>query len=422
MQTRSQLRSSRSFFHSMPSEVLDIILDNLSVLELSVFAMTSKDMNTYIVAYISSLRWKNKRITQRFHHTNILEQQVTIGHYRALGLLLKRCTLLLPTNNRLKFIFGSFLQIHCFMLEQCFVHNCVGFSSFGAFLQMLIAGWDELECHRVFIFLCDLTNILPKTQAVISCKPGVHCFQELEIRQFCRKVFLDPWSNRLEHQLWLMLLLKPWPMVSQAHLLLILYGPLEPEGTIGWQDLVARALPHTALLELAKAMLLLFGHPGNKGWTVDAILDILEELTVIPQPWHVENIARLLVLCGSRLCYTFLASKALSGRVFELSRLIVYIILVCEKDGYQMNWAVKLVQQVCNVFSTDPAKFLFIQTLENTFSETTRDFFDMTMAGNLFEDEVPFLTLCSLLDSRARFHATFLHAMFLKKSEGTPEE
>lgn len=49
---------------------------------------------------------------------------------------------------------------------------------------------------------------------------------------------------------------------------------------------------------------------------------------VIPQPWHMENVARLLVLCGSSLCYTILASKALSGRIPEISRILVYIILV----------------------------------------------------------------------------------------------
>lgn len=49
---------------------------------------------------------------------------------------------------------------------------------------------------------------------------------------------------------------------------------------------------------------------------------------VIPQPWHMENVARLLVLCGDSLCYTVLASKALNGRLTEVSRIIVYIILV----------------------------------------------------------------------------------------------
>ncbi|KAM7380705.1 hypothetical protein PAMP_003982 [Pampus punctatissimus] len=329
--TRSRVKSSGSFFQKLPAEVFHMVLDKLSVLEIGVFSMVSKQITSYVVDYINTLAWKNKMIIQSFHHSTCHEQRSTIEHYRDLGLLFKRCTLLLPTKDRLKFIFSMFSQVPCFMLEQCSALDCIGFSSYGAFLQTLIAGWDELECHRVFIFLCDLTNLLQKIESVITGKPGVRWYQELQVRLFCRQVLLDPWPNRLECQFWLVQLLKPWPMVSQAHLLFILYGPLPPE--------------------------------------------------VIPQPWHVENVARLLVLCGNNLCYTVLASKALNGRVLEISRLIIFIILVCEKDGYHMSWAVKLVQQICKVFSTAPEKFCFIQHLESMFSEVTREFFEFSVAG-----------------------------------------
>ncbi|KAI3356110.1 hypothetical protein L3Q82_017372, partial [Scortum barcoo] len=380
--TRSQCLKGGSFFHRLPAEVFDLVLDNLSVLEMSVFSMVSKEITTYVVDYISTLTWRNKMILQCFHHSTCLEQRSTIGHYRDLGLLFKRCTLLLPTKNRLKFIFSKFSRIPCFMLEQCLAADCIGFSSYGVFLQTLIAGWDELECHRVFVFLCEITNLLQKIEVVVTGKPGVRWYQELQLRLFCRQVLLDPWPNQPECQFWLMQLLKPWPMVSQAHLLFILYGPLLPEGTLGWQDLVERGLPHSALWELARAILLLFSKVEVR--TPNSMLAILEELIVIPQPWHVENVARLLVLCGSSLCYTVLASKAVSGRLLEISRLIVYIILVripvCEKDGYHMTWAVKLVQQICKVFGTAPEKFCFIQQLENTFSEVTREFFEFSVA------------------------------------------
>lgn len=49
-------------------------------------------------------------------------------------------------------------------------------------LQTVIAGWDELECHRVFNFLCDLTNLQQKTEGVITAKPGV-CVPELSREQ-----------------------------------------------------------------------------------------------------------------------------------------------------------------------------------------------------------------------------------------------
>ena len=56
---------------------------------------------------------------------------------------------------------------------------------------------------------------------------------------------------------------------------------------------------------------------------------------------------------------------------------------MCEKDGYHMSWAVKMVQQICNVFTTDPERFGFIQQLENMFSEVTREFFEFSVAGEV---------------------------------------
>ncbi|KAG7241681.1 hypothetical protein INR49_025146, partial [Caranx melampygus] len=379
----------------------------MSVLEISVFCMVSKEITRHVVNYISTVAWKNKMIVQSFHHSTFPEQLSTTGHYRNLGLVFKRCTLLLPTKERLKFILSRFSQTPCFLLEQCLTPDCIGFTTYGVFLRTLIAGWDELECHRVFNFVCDITNLLHKIEAVITAKPGVKWYQELQLRLFCRQVLLDPWMHQPESQFWLIQLLKPWPMVSQAHLLFILYGPLLPEvslslpaGTLGWRHLVDRGQPHSALWDLASAILLLFSKLTVKGWTTDSMVAILEELIVIPQPWHMENVARLLVLCGSGLCYTVLASKALNGRLPEISRLIIYIILVralvvlssaaqglfrvnqvCEKDGYHMKWAAKLVQQISKVFSTAPERFNFIREVENMFSDIIREFFELSVTG-----------------------------------------
>ncbi|XP_014823179.1 F-box only protein 47 [Poecilia latipinna] len=411
--TRSQCTSAAGFFNGLPAEVFHMILDQMSVVDISVFSMVSKELTSCIVNYISSQAWRNKTIIQSFHNPTLLEQRSTLEHYRHLGLLFKRCTLLLPTKDRLKFIFSKFSQIPCFTLEQCLAPDCTGFSRYGVFLQTLIAGWDELECHRVFGFLCEQTNLLLKTEALLTTKPGLKRYQELQLRLFCRKVLLDPCQNQPDGQFWLVQLLKPWPLVSQAHLLFILFGPLLHEGVLGWEDLVDRGLPHSALWDLAKCILMLSGTLQVKGWSTDSVLSILEELIVIPQPWYLENVARLLVLCGSSLCYTFLASKALNGRLDEISRIIIHIILVCEKDGYHMSWAVKLVQQICKVFSSAPERFTFIQHLENMFSEVTREFYESSVAGNNFEDRETFQTFCILLDSSARFHTKLLH-MFLK--------
>ncbi|KAM9851187.1 F-box only protein 47-like [Aulostomus maculatus] len=408
--TRSQRKNSGgNFLQRLPSEVLHMILDKMSVPEISVLSMVSKEITSSVVKYIDTNAWKNKMINQSFHHSSPSRQRSIIEHYRDLGLLFKRCTLLQPTKERLKFTVHRFLQVPCFTLEWCLAPDCFGFSSYGAFLQTLVAGWDELECQRVFTFVCDITNLLHKMESVVTVTPGVRWYQEVQVRHFCRQVLLDPWPNQIECQFWLQQLLRPWALVRQAHLLFILYGPLQPEGTISWQGPVQRGLPHNALWELARAILTLFSTQEVKGWNTDSGLAILEELFVLPQPWHLESIARLLVLCGSKFCYTFLARKILSGQLLETLRLIVYIILVCEMDGYQMNWALKLVQQLCRLFSTPPEKFSFVQHLENAFSEVAREFFQFSVTGNNREEI--FHTVCFLLDSSARFHTRVLYKL-----------
>ncbi|XP_029936801.1 F-box only protein 47-like isoform X2 [Myripristis murdjan] len=413
--TRSQSTASSCFIQRLPPEVLDMILDRLSVLEISVFSMVSKVISSYTMDYISTLAWKNKMITKSFHYiTRMSDQCSIIAHYKALGLLFKRCTLLLPTKDRLKFIFSKFSQVPCFMLEQCTTADCIGFSCYGVFLQTLIAGWDELECNRVFSFLCNLTNLPRKIEAVVAGKPGVSWYQELQLRLFCRRVLLDPWPQSQDSAFWLTQILKPWPMVSQARLLFIFYGPLLPDSTLGWQDLVGRELPHCALWDLARAILVLHSNLEVQDWTTNTMVSILEELTVIPQMWHVENVARLLVLCGSSLCYSVLASKAVNGRLHEISKVIVYIILVCEKDGFHMNWAAKIVLKLCQIFKTTAEKFLFIHTVEDMLSEITMELYELATVGDHLEHREIFQTLCLLLHSSTHFHSKMFQLLLRK--------
>ncbi|XP_055735212.1 F-box only protein 47-like [Salvelinus fontinalis] len=416
--TRSQGMASGCFFERLPAEVFDMVLDRLSVLEISVFSMVSKAISRYIVNHISTQTWRNRMILQKIQHCSSpsspppKEDPATLGHYKALGLLFKRCTLLLPTKDRLKFIYSKFSQVPCFMMEQCTASTgCPFFSSYGVFLQALIAGWDELECHRVFNFLCDFTNLPRKIELVVTGKPGACQRLELQIRGFCRQVLLEPWSSRRDTLFWLTRILQSWPMVSQARLLFILYGPRLPDGSLGWQEQLGAGVAQCSLWDLAKAVILLHSDLEARDWTTDTVLAILEELTVLPQAWHVESVARLLILCGNSLCYSILASKALNGRLFEISRLLVYLILVCEKDGYCMNWSVRMVQQVCQVFLSPSDRWSFIQSVENMFSEVTMEMYEVVMAGNRHEDMETFQ---SLLNASAHFHTEIVY-MFLKK-------
>ncbi|XP_061548647.1 F-box only protein 47-like [Phycodurus eques] len=410
--TRSQLKDSRNFFQKLPLEVFHMILENLSVLEVSVFCLASKQMNRYVVDYISTLAWKRKLMHRNFHNTSCPEQECFGEHFRDLGVLFKRCTMLLPTKERLKCILYKFSQVPCFLRETCAAPDCIGLFRYGVFLQTMIAGWDEFECQRVFQFLCEVTDLLHKIETITTTgKPGLKCLEELELRYFCRKVLLDLSPNQSDCRFWLLQLLKPWPLFKQAHLLLILYGPQLSEGPISWQDLVERELPQDALWNLARAILLLFNKPVIKDWTMQSTLAVFEEIVVIPQPWHVENVARLLVVCGKRFCYTVLASRAQLGLIRDIAKVIVYIILVCEKDGYEMNWVVNVVQQLHKGFSSDVQKFTFIRHLENMFSDVIAELLYMYVDGNRPDNRDIFTATCLLLDASARFHAKFFHVL-----------
>ena len=46
---------------------------------------------------------------------------------------------------------------------------------------------------------------------------------------FCREIFLDKANDFVEKGFWLCKILKPWPLVFQARLLYILYGPVNDD-------------------------------------------------------------------------------------------------------------------------------------------------------------------------------------------------
>jgi hypothetical protein len=51
-------------------------------------------------------------------------------------------------------------------------------------------------------------------------------------------------------------------------------------------------------------------------------------LQVLPGGWCLENIAKLLKLCGDAICCEFLGSKAINGRTQELAFIAYYIFQV----------------------------------------------------------------------------------------------
>ncbi|NWV59346.1 FBX47 protein, partial [Malurus elegans] len=409
----SQTLSALGDFQTLPLEIFHMVLNYLSVRDISMLSMVSKTIGSRLINYISTTSGTRRLLLQDFHNpqlpggkggTSILE------HYRSLGLLLKRCTLLLPTRDRLKYVHKVLSGVSCFKLHGCASPlHCLGLQCYGVFLQMLTAGWNELECHRVFNFLWELTNLDRKVQTVVSSKPGSARKLELRIRLFCRAVLLAPWHHLSDSAFWLTRILKPWPMVNQARLLYIIFGPVSSlDGHVLWQKMIEGPTDESSLKGLADAIKLLYGTEARE-WTADDVISLVDELSVVPQEWLMENNARLLLLSGSSICFTFMASKAVNGRAVELARLLVFMALVCEKDLYCMDWAVNMMQKVCEVFSTPWERNNFLQCLENTFAHMLMDMLQAVLAGEHHEEDGSFLNLFHLVNAQANFHKEILH-------------
>ncbi|KAI5944617.1 F-box only protein 47 [Manis javanica] len=405
--------STLGHFKALPLEIFQVILRYLSVKDISILSMVSKTISQHIINYISTSSGSKRLLLQYFHNHELPPRRQDwdiLEHYRSLGLLFKRCTLLLPTKERLKYIHRKLEEVPCFKFSGCAAPTqCLGLPCYGVFLQTLTAGWDELECHRVYNFLCELTNLPRKMQSVVCGKPGSAPKLELRIRLFCRKVLLDHWTHRSDSAFWLTRILKPWPMVNQARLLYIIFGPISPQnGQVVWQKMIEEATDESSLKGLADAIKLLYD-TGTKEWTADDVISLVDELSVVPHEWLLENNAHLLILSGNNICFTFMASKAVNGRATELARLIVYFALVCEKELYCMDWAVKMMQKVCKVFSTPVEGKNFLQSVAKTFAYVILEILQSLMSGDRDEDGRSFMNLFHLVHAQANFHKEVLY-------------
>ncbi|XP_023220616.1 F-box only protein 47-like isoform X5 [Centruroides sculpturatus] len=214
--------------------------------------------------------------------------------------------------------------------------------------------------------------------------------------------------NSTDRSFWLSKILKPWPLVHQAKLLFLLYGPVCSD-KIQWFELTEN-IPEDyseasrKLTELAYIIQLM--QQNTLEWNGDDIISILEEITDTPEEWLPENIAILLLFCGDIVAAMFMGNKLLNGKTIELANLVIYLAMACKRYGYHQTWLVQLIDKACHMSRNKKDSQEFIQMIAAAFQEIITEIKDGDSESYLkiiIEAQTSFF---SVIINRAFFQST----------------
>ncbi|XP_076116337.1 F-box only protein 47-like isoform X1 [Mytilus galloprovincialis] len=368
------------YFDLLPLELKFYILRYMTVEDISLLALGSKAMRNLVEGFrVLSPSLTNKVIQQLHASIHPLPTEKLGDFLRTFnrqGLLVKRTTCLYATRERLKIVNEYLTRMMCGNACKCEkMSRCISLTCFGKFLHTVIAGWDDSECVRTFDILNSHTAVNKNVKMIVNSKPGLHSRCEYEIRCYFRRIFLDHCQSINERAFWLTRILKPWPMVHQSRLLYILYGPtLEEE--ILWYELCEntpidseQSAKHFG--ELANALQILHCYP--KEWSEDNIISVLDELTSSPDEWLAENVAHLLILCGDVITSKMLISKAINGRIMELSSITTSFCVVCVKNSFSLSYVMTMIQNILDAMDNGKKRLQFFNSVMDMFRELILD-------------------------------------------------
>lgn len=217
------------------------------------------------------------------------------------------------------------------------------YQCFGELLNSYVAGWDEYKKIRAYSLVVSVAKLDERTSKVLHRAPESFPWHEQDIRLFHRLIFLIPAKTNDDYGFWLTQILKPWPITFQARLLYLLTAPEDSRGCVSWTQVcgcsnVQHSSGSVDFREVARALWIL-RTCRCQDWSQDDIISIFDELTSTPNSWCLENVAQLLMLCGSEVTHSVLGSRAISGRVEELSVLLYYLAHACVSADEKLKCA-----------------------------------------------------------------------------------
>ncbi|XP_064600799.1 F-box only protein 47-like [Liolophura sinensis] len=400
------------YFDILPIELKYHILGYFSVKDLSILTITSKMMRNLVEGYRGTSHFSRHLLPQPLPHKSVpVDKQADyIRNFEKLGLLLKRSTCLYATKDRLKFIIDFLNKMSCSYTKDCEdISKCIALTCFGKFLHTVLAGWDEAECIRAFDCICFHVNMQRTLTSILTGKPGANLKVEYDIRIFFRRVFLNQCESVQDRGFWLTRILKPFPLVHQARLLFILYGPVVEE-EISWYEMCDTSPTGSEqtsyyFKDLANTIQIL--HCKTQEWSEDDIISVMDELSCIPEEWLPENYANLMLLCGDTITTKTLISKAINGRVLELSSIIASLCGVCSKNGFSQDYVISLTQKILEIMDSAKERVHLITSITENFKELLIDLHDFSSQDDRQHEEFLYMVSAVTQLTKKALHFAF---------------
>jgi hypothetical protein len=234
----------------------------------------------------------------------------------------------------------------------------VAYECFGRLLHSYCHGWECSSKIRLFELVAAKTKLREIALQIVSQPPGTLQWSETNLRDLiCFGILPRPEKSLVQYGFWLWLLLKPWPIVNQAHLLYVISGPVDGAlGFIRWLRFpLEESVEDSDLKPLAIALKALRCQPAVSS---DDFISLFDELTAFPHEWCFSLVARLLLLSGKRVAETVLMCRALNSRLDELGTWLWNIIqVICKSPRDQarelwrkkkLHWLVGFLKQMAS--------------------------------------------------------------------------
>lgn len=393
----------------LPNELLYHVFTNLSIEDLGVVSLASKEMRNRVYQYV----FGSRVIYKRFFTSSCFNKDDTfhfdpcnadlLFRFEQIGIFLKRLTILDSTDARIKLI-CTFIRTLRLQIE---FHNCTStnyqlfkfrFRCLGKLVQTFVLGWDESEIKRLFNVLEQSFSVNFLMKKFFRVSNGSQRLLEYYIRYFYRMVFFDSQRFVSDKAYWINYVLNQYclachqllKMIEVARLLILFFGPLighsNEVSSVGWEAIHSASFISEELSSLGESIELLSELPNYAG---NNICMLIHAVVNSPVDWRVDNKAALLMHSGTSVAQQYFKYILRKEAVNDVSNLLIHLSIISSR------------RTKCNFFSIldflykdDPNFFgnfkFMLRELPETFFRIalTKEAISLDEEDDLFEEDI----------------------------------